>query len=76
MTPFLPKRAEPVAFGFLLSGMMSFIVSGVATALALRGLDMAAWIGAWISSWLIAFPAVLLVAPLVRRIVSRIVKQP
>ena len=72
MQPFLPKRAEPIAFGFLLSGMMSFIVSAVSTFLAigsLRGLP-----GAWISSWAIAFPAVLIIAPFVRRILKLIVK--
>lgn len=34
MKPFLPKRFEAIAFGFLLSGMMSLIVSGLATMLA------------------------------------------
>ncbi len=34
MKPFLPRRLEPVAFGFLLSGMMSCIVSGLSTAIA------------------------------------------
>ncbi len=34
MTPFVPKRLEPVAFGLLLSGMMSLLVSGLSTALA------------------------------------------
>ncbi len=27
----IPKRLEPVVFGFLLSGFMSLIVSGIAT---------------------------------------------
>ncbi|MEM1317149.1 MAG: DUF2798 domain-containing protein [Pseudomonadota bacterium] len=75
MKPFIPARLEPIIFGLLLSGMMSFIVSGVATALALRAVDMGAWISAWLSSWLIAFPAVLIVAPLVRRILQGLVKQ-
>ena len=76
MTPFLPRRLEPYAFGFLLSGFMSLLVSGVATlvSLGLNGYFVPAWIGAWLTSWAIAFPAVLVVAPLVRRILARIVK--
>ena len=76
MRPFLPKRLEPYAFGLLLSGFMSLLVSGVATliSLGLNSYFFGAWIGAWLVSWAIAFPAVLVVAPLVRRILRRIVK--
>lgn len=75
MKPFLPKRYEQIAFGLLLSGMMSFIVSGLATFL---GLGLSAdflfhWIKAWLPSWAFAFPVVLVVAPFVRRILARIV---
>mgnify|MGYP001273035574 CR=1 FL=1 len=75
MKPFLPRRFEQLAFGLLLSGMMSFIVSGLSTALAigLSGTFPLAWIKAWLPSWGVAFPAVMVVAPLVRRILSRIV---
>lgn len=76
MTHFLPKRLEPYAFGLLLSGMMSFLVSGVSTALA-AGLNAGfplLWLSAWLPSWAIAFPGVLVVAPFVRRILGRIVR--
>jgi hypothetical protein len=75
MSPFIPKRFEHLAFGLLLSGMMSFIVSGLSTAIAAgvnRDLPLM-WLGAWLPSWAVAFPAVLVVAPLVRRILKRIV---
>ena len=75
MRPFLPKRFESFAFGLLLSGMMSFIVSGLATAMTI-GISPELplhWLRAWLASWLIAFPAVLVVAPFVRRILGRIV---
>lgn len=68
----LPARFAPILFGFLLSGMMSFLVSGISTFKAL-GIDpgfMGAWLAAWGFAWPIAFLAVLLVAPFVRRIVS------
>jgi hypothetical protein len=75
MRPFIPKRAEHVAFGFLLSGLMSFLVSGVSTFLTIGfGPDLpGSWLVAWLPSWAIAFPVVLVVAPLVRRILARLV---
>lgn len=76
MSPFIPKRLEPVAFGFLLSGMMSLIVSGISTVLAvgLHAGFVGQWLLAWAPSWAIAFPAVLVVAPFVRRILKQIVR--
>jgi hypothetical protein len=76
--PFLPKRLEHVAFGFLLSGMMSFLVSGFATLISI-GLSPEfplLWLTAWLPSWALAFPTVLVVAPFVRRVLARIVIQP
>ncbi|MEZ5849737.1 MAG: DUF2798 domain-containing protein [Hyphomicrobiaceae bacterium] len=74
----LPSRTAPVVFGGLLSGLMSLLVSGVATFRALGPVDhfVASWISGWLSSWPIAFAAVLVVAPFVRRIVSIIVAPP
>ena len=76
MSPFLPKRLEPVAFGLLLSGMMSCIVSGLSTFLATGAVPnfLFLWMRAWLPSWMVAFPAVLIVAPIVRRILKSIVK--
>lgn len=76
MTPFVPKRLEHVAFGLLLSGFMSFLVSGLSTMIAI-GVNSAlpmAWLSAWLVSWSLAFPSVLVVAPFVRRILARIVR--
>ncbi|WP_144182642.1 DUF2798 domain-containing protein [Elioraea rosea] len=69
-----PARYAPVLFGLLLSGLMSFIVSGIATLNALGAVrEMpTAWMSSWSVAWAIAFPTVLVVAPLVRRIVSAI----
>ncbi len=67
-----------VVFGFLLSGFMSLVISGV-SSLRNFGLErvisqpsqfLQGWMNAYFSSWLVAFPVVLFVAPLVRRIVS------
>ncbi len=71
----LPARYTLPVTGFILSGIMTIIISGVATFMALGFSRMAlgAWPIAWISSWVIAFPTVLVVLPIVRRLVARIV---
>jgi hypothetical protein len=70
----IPARFAPLLFGFILSGMMSLVVSGLSTLRALGPTPdfMARWMGAWIVAWLVAFPIALGVAPLARRIVRRL----
>ena len=73
----IPARFAPIVFGFILSGLMSCMVSGIATVRTV-GLppDLPSlWLAAWLPSWLIAFPAVLIVAPLTRRLVAKLVRQ-
>ena len=71
----LPARFAHTLFSLLLSGLMSLLVSGVATWSALDGHGgfAAKWLNAWQHSWLVAFPAVMVIAPLVRKIVARLV---
>ena len=67
----LPAQFELPLFALLLSGVMSFIVSGVALMRNLGEIpSLPLWINAWLTSWLIAFPAVIIVAPLVRKLVT------
>ena len=70
----IPQRFAPVLFGFILSGLMSLLVSGIATWRALGLVDdfVGLWFIAWVNAWLVAFPAVLIVAPITRRLVARI----
>lgn len=72
----MPARFAPIAFGFVLSSLMSFLVSGIATFRNAGLVEnfFTLWIGAWIPSWLIAFPVVLVVAPVARRIVGSLVR--
>lgn len=72
----IPARFAPVLFGFILSGLMSLMVSGIATfrAIGLGDAFAGAWMGAWGASWIVAFPAVLVVAPITRRLVAALVK--
>lgn len=66
----LPARFAHLTFSFFLSGMMSFIITGVATfrAIGLSPEILHLWITAWPISWMIAFPAVTVVAPIARRL--------
>jgi hypothetical protein len=70
----LPARTAPVLFGLLLSGLMSFVVSGISTlnAAGPSPAFFGLWLEAWLTSWAVAFPTVLVVAPLVRRVVARV----
>ena len=72
----IPARLEPVAFVFVLSGLMSFLVSGISTFRAIGLVEAFPnfWLGAWLTSWIVAFPVALVVVPVARRIVGRLVK--
>jgi hypothetical protein len=74
----IPARFAPVVFGFVLSAMMSFVVSGIATfrTLGLAEGVVGIWLGNWLSSWAVAFPVVLVLAPVARRMVGRITAPP
>jgi hypothetical protein len=67
----IPRKFEPLLFGFFLSGLMSLLVAGIATLRA-AGVGpgfLPLWAGSWLTAWLFAFPTVLLVSPLARRLV-------
>lgn len=72
----ISPRFAPVVFGFVLSALMSLIVSGIATlrTAGLQDAFLQLWLGAWLPSWLVAFPVVLVVAPLARKAVSKLVR--
>jgi TM2 domain-containing membrane protein YozV len=74
----MPARYAPIVFGFILSALMSFLVSGIATFRNAGLVDgfINVWISAWLPCWLIAFPVVLVVAPIARRLVGMLVKAP
>lgn len=76
--PRIPHRYTPVVTAFLLSGLMSCMVSGISTlrSIGLADILVAKWMTNWAWSWGIAFPAVLIVLPFVRFLVARIVAPP
>jgi hypothetical protein len=74
----IPKRFTPLLFPLLLSGFMTFLITGVSMARVL-GIDaffntpsvfLQTWMKAYISAWLVAYPVLLLVIPVVRKIVN------
>lgn len=75
--PKLPARFNAIALPFVLSLIMTNIVSGVATwrAIGLVPEFGHLWMSSWALSWLVAFPVVLVVLPLSRRIVAVLVER-
>lgn len=73
----IPKKYAPMLFSLILSGLMSLLVSGIATfrAVGFTPDIVGLWGSAWITAWLIAFPAVMLVAPFTQKIVGRLVAE-
>lgn len=69
----IPARFAPILFGLIVSGLMSCVVSGIATVRALGFVDdlFFQWMTSWAFSWSVAFPTVLVVAPFARRTVAR-----
>ncbi|WP_341705033.1 DUF2798 domain-containing protein [Ferrovibrio sp.] len=72
----ISPRFVPVAFGFVLSALMSLLVSGIATFRTAGPVEDfgGLWLAAWLPSWAVAFPVVLVVAPVARRIVQGMVR--
>lgn len=73
---FLPKWCAPYLIALLLSGGMSFLVSGFATWRALGVVDNlpAIWFMTWIQAWAIAFPTLVLLRPWVTKAVMACVR--
>lgn len=74
----LPPRFAPALFALVLSGVMSLLVSGIATVRAVGLADpfLNTWVTSWLFAWAVAFPCVFVLAPMVRRLVERLVEPP
>ncbi|WP_300056911.1 DUF2798 domain-containing protein [uncultured Roseobacter sp.] len=72
----IPARYQHILFGFILSGLMSFMVSGIATFRSLGLIDgfFMLWITNWLPSWSVAFPTLLIVSPFTRRLVAKLTR--
>jgi hypothetical protein len=74
----LPARYAAIVMPLVLSVLMTFVVSAIATLKSLGPTSafVTTWPAAWAISWLVAFPTLLAVLPLVRRIVALAVETP
>lgn len=70
----IPRKYGPMLFSLILSGLMSLLVSGIATFRAVGFAEgvWGLWVAAWLTAWLIACPTVMLVAPLTQKIVGNL----
>ncbi len=71
----IPQKLVPILFGLIVSGLMSFVVSGVSTYASLGEIHAGIWTSNWLKSWLVAFPTILVVAPMVRGFLAKLVKK-
>ena len=74
----LPARFAPIVMPFLLSLLMTCLVSAIATvrSTGFTSEALRLWPGSWALSWVIAFPITLVVLPLVRRMTAALVDMP
>jgi hypothetical protein len=73
--PKLPARYASLVMPFLLSILMTCVISAVST---LRSLGWSSgfvhvWLGTWGISWLFAFPTLLMALPVVRKLTGYLV---
>ncbi|MDM9638241.1 DUF2798 domain-containing protein [Acinetobacter nosocomialis] len=70
-------KAQKLLFLLILSGMMSFIVSGISTfkVVGLNHYLVSLWISAWIIAWILAFPSVLICTPIAQKLVDLVFKK-
>lgn len=69
-------KAASLLFPFILSCMMSFLISGITTFKAVGLIDnfFSMWMSAWVVAWMFAFPSVLVCAPIAQKLVAWIIK--
>ncbi len=74
----LPARYMAVVMPFILSLMMSGIVSLISTLKSMGFQDgiVSLWLASWLISWIVAFPSVLIILPIAKRFASMFVQSP
>jgi hypothetical protein len=72
--PMIPARFAPVLFSLIVTGLMSCLVSAIATfrAIGMAPEFLGTWMTSWAVAWAVAFPTMLVVAPATRRLVARL----
>ncbi len=69
-------RLSHVVFCLIMSGLMSCIVTGIATlkAVGLGPTTVSDWMASWMFCWPIAFAVIVVLGPAVKRLVDRLVR--
>lgn len=72
----IPAKYEIRVFQLILTGIMTFFVSGAVTLLNLgtSGFQFSIWMKAWTPTWPIAFVVILFAAPTAKKLAEYIVK--
>lgn len=79
----MAQRFEPpisvrqnALLALLVSGMMTCVVSGIATLRAIGLVEgfVGQWLSSWLLSWLVAYPMLLGLRPFFRRLVVRLMR--
>lgn len=73
----IPRKCGPMLFSLILSGIMSLLVSGIATLRAVGMTDamFSLWASAWLAAWVAAFPTVMIVSPFARKVVQSVIAE-
>lgn len=68
----LPARYGAMLMPLVLSCLMTFVVSGIASLRAVGPSPafLTVWMQSWPLSWLVAYPVLILLLPVVRRVVA------
>ncbi len=72
----IPARFANALFALIMSGLMSCVVTGIATlkAIGFGPSTFADWMGSWAFCWPIAFTVILTLGPSVKRLIARLVR--
>lgn len=72
----IPAKYEIRVFQFMLTGLMTFFVSGAVTLINLGfdGFQFKGWMQGWASTWPVAFVVIIFAAPIAQRIAKKLIK--
>ena len=72
----ISARYANALFALIMSGLMSCVVTGIATlkAIGFSASTLGDWMASWAFCWPIAFTVILTLGPFVKRLIARLVR--